>query len=200
MKKILPCLLLFAALSMTGCTLYDPPGDSDKLVTLQDQDYFQKVRKAVLTNDKQWLSTQIALPLCCFPDREHSPVRSREYFIQHYDEIVNPWLRAVIDRQDRQKLTKDWAGVVVGNGVMWIVPFGPVEGPVEKYRIFAIKNTPPAGWTPAPPAPERKPLTFSWPWQKKTAPEAAPAAPAISQPAPATSPATSQTSPGAPSP
>lgn len=174
MKKTLPCLALATALLISGCTLYDNTGDSDRVVTLEDQAYFLQVRKAVVRDDRKWLSTQVALPLCCFPDREHSYIRTRADFINHYDEVFNPYLRDLLRRYDKRKLTKDWAGVAVGKNVMWLVPFGPHGGPL-KYQIFAIKNTPPPGWV-APVVKQEEKKTPLFPFLKKKIPEATPPA------------------------
>ncbi len=71
-------------------------------------------------------------------------IRSKEWFLKHYETVIGPELRANILAQDPEDYLKNYQGLMVGEGSrnIWLEDFGdPGAGIPSNYEIITINNS-----------------------------------------------------------
>lgn len=114
-------------------------------VNAGDRAYFIAIQNAVQKNDKNWLADQIIFPLDVYPTPGKAGVKTRKEFLDRYDEIINDYIRQEVKNQQAGNLAKNWSGLAIGDGAIWVAQLGPEnsnDGP-WKYYITTINNKPP---------------------------------------------------------
>lgn len=98
--------------------------------------FLERLRTAVLTNNREELAALVSYPLHNIVIQKKSRrIYSAEAFLEHYDEIVNKDVQEAIVSQKLENLFCKWSGVMLGDGEVWV---GPVEG--GDIKITQIHN------------------------------------------------------------
>ncbi|ODR95437.1 hypothetical protein AUC69_02765 [Methyloceanibacter superfactus] len=111
-----------------------PPPATAIVLALQD---------AVRTNDKDWFVAHLHFPVRYFGKTKHV-IRSKDWFLSHYDTIIGPELKAAILGQDPEDIFKNYQGLMVGGGShnIWLEDFGdPGGGIPSRFEIITINNS-----------------------------------------------------------
>jgi hypothetical protein len=86
--------------------------DEVNTVTAEEKAYFTAVQSAVVKGDKQWLADQVRPGLTAVSIRgKDVTLGSKKEFLDNYQDIVTPALRAEIGKLKTSDLAKSWKGV-----------------------------------------------------------------------------------------
>ncbi len=102
-----------------------------------------EMQAAVRADDRQWFAEHLHLPVRYY-GQTNRIIRSKEWFVQHYDTILGPALKATILAQDPVNYLKNYQGLMVGEGSrnIWLDDFGdPGAGVPSRYEIITINNS-----------------------------------------------------------
>ncbi len=89
---------------------------------------FNEVQSTIRDDDREGFAALVHYPFtiyrekktCCGSDAVDT-IEDSEEFIEKFDEIVTPGVRAAIKNQDFNKLSLGWRGLGFDLGVLWIV-------------------------------------------------------------------------------
>ena len=132
-------LLVVIAVAIVLLTLQLPHAnaepDIDSKVNLVTE-----LQAAVRADDKEWFVAHLHYPLRYFGKQTHV-ITSKGWFVDHYNTIMGPELKASILAQDPQKYFQNYQGVMVGEGSrnIWFGDFGNDDG--LKFEIITINNS-----------------------------------------------------------
>jgi len=115
-------------------------------VTTNDTSFFERIKKAVLANDIEWLSGAVSYPFVLRRSAGDILLRNRADFGKHSASILTPHLKSEVRNQSPASLFKNWQGLMIGNGVIWFSPVQEKAGEDWKYRIIGIN--PEDRWSP----------------------------------------------------
>ena len=98
------------------------------------------LQAAIRTDDKDWFVANMHFPVRYFGETKQT-IRSKEWFLRHYDTIIGPKLKANLLAQDPEHYFKNYQGLMVGDGGhnIWFADFGDGNG--IKYEIITINNS-----------------------------------------------------------
>ncbi|MGK2923476.1 MAG: hypothetical protein ACSLE4_11955 [Methyloceanibacter sp.] len=98
------------------------------------------LQSAIRTDDKDWFVANMHFPVRYFGETKQT-IRSKEWFLRHYDTIIGPKLKANMLAQDPEHYFKNYQGLMVGDGGrnIWFADFGDGNG--VKYEIITINNS-----------------------------------------------------------
>lgn len=107
-------------------------------ITAQDKAFLERIQKAVLTNDVEWLSGVVSYPIVLKQNDKGITLKNSDDFKKYSASILTPYLKSAVQNQSPDSLFKNWRGVMIGNGVIWFS--GIKEQPDEdwKDRIIGI--------------------------------------------------------------
>lgn len=91
-----------------------------KVDSLKACEYFCRFKNAVLSGQKTVVSHMVKYPLRPVIDKNTVLIKTEKEFIQHYDSIINSWVKKALMDQEVLKLWASWQGVIVGKGEVWI--------------------------------------------------------------------------------
>jgi len=116
----------------------DDPGDEKFLEP--EVAVILALQAAIRTDDKDWFVANLHFPVRYFGETTQT-IRSKEWFLRHYDTIIGPKLKANMLAQDPEHYFKNYQGLMVGNGGrnIWFADFGDGNG--VKYEIITINNS-----------------------------------------------------------
>ncbi len=134
MRTLLPIAAVLALLcaSGAGATESDFQTPETKIVLV--------LQAAVRADDKDWFVAHLHFPVRYFGKTKRT-IRSKAWFLRHYDTIIGPELKASILAQGPDDYLKNYQGLMVGDGGrnIWFADFGGGDG--IKYEIITINNT-----------------------------------------------------------
>jgi hypothetical protein len=144
MKKFIPFL---AFLSLFSVIVFQPaladkgyiaPGypASDYSITAEDKTYFFFLRDAILHGNKEWIADQIDFPIAYGQRGRRGKLKTREEFLNRYEEFFNSNVREEVEKQTPEELFKNWRGISIRGGLIWVEP--PEEGGKIRYSIITI--------------------------------------------------------------
>jgi hypothetical protein len=113
-----------------------------------------ELQAAIRASDKDWFVSRMHYPVRYFGETKQI-IRSKDWFLKHYDTVISLELKASILAQDPEHFFKNYEGLMVGDGGLniWFEDFGgPGAGIPTRYEIITINNTDPVG---APPRQQR---------------------------------------------
>lgn len=103
-----------------------------------DKLFFLQIRKAVLTNDIKWLSEAVLkYPFAIKVAGKTIKLKDKKDFVEHAKLILQPMFKSVVSQQSPETLSKNWEGIMVGNGVIWFTEVEEKDLRVT-YRILSI--------------------------------------------------------------
>ena len=99
-----------------------------------------ELQAAVRAEDKAWFVAHLHYPVRYY-GKQTRVIKSKPWFLDHYQTIIGPELKASILAQDPQKYFQNYQGVMVGEGSrnIWFDDFGEGDGP--KFKIITINNS-----------------------------------------------------------
>lgn len=106
----------------------------------EEQRFFEDFQQAVRTKDKTWVSEHVSYPLVVRNHSRRDTVRSAAEFVLKYDEFISARVSKAVTETDPKQLAKNWSGIRVGHGEVWITavrPRGKTAKPVQCF-ITAI--------------------------------------------------------------
>ncbi len=135
MKTLISAVVLLTSclLSLEAAEMY-PVKPSDKA-------FFDQVRKAVLTDDVEWLSRALSsYPFTVKLKAGQIKLKNEADLKKHAPAILTAKLKEVVRNQSPDSLFKNWQGVMVGSGEIWFSEIGKTNENklVWVYRITAI--------------------------------------------------------------
>jgi hypothetical protein len=135
MMRLLVRMAVALALLQTFLCYANAGADIDPKVNLVTD-----LQAAVRANDQAWFVAHLHYPARYFGKEAHV-IKSKAWFLDHYQTIMGPELKASILAQDPQKYFQNYQGIMVGEGShnIWFDDFG--EGADSKFEIIAINNS-----------------------------------------------------------
>jgi hypothetical protein len=99
-----------------------------------------ETQAAVRADDKDWFVAHLHFPVRYFGETKQT-IRSKDWFLKHYDTVIGPKLKANILAQDPETYLKNYQGLMVGDGGhnIWFSDFG--DDNTVKYEIITINNS-----------------------------------------------------------
>lgn len=138
MRAALIASLILMAVHASSPRADDNPGDAG----LRDPEIavVLALQAAIRTDDKEWFVANMHLPVRYFGETKQT-IRSKEWFLRHYDTIIGPKLKENLLEQDPEHYFKNYQGLMVGDGGrnIWFADFGDGNG--VKYEIITINNS-----------------------------------------------------------
>jgi hypothetical protein len=135
MMRLLVVIAVALALFQSQLCRANAEADIDPKVNLVTE-----LQAAVSADDKAWFVARLHYPVRYFGKQTHV-IKSKAWFLDHYQTIIGPELKASILAQDPQKYFQNYQGVMVGEGSrnIWFDDFGEGDGP--KFKIITINNS-----------------------------------------------------------
>jgi hypothetical protein len=134
MRKVLISAMAFwlAATGAAAAETDDP--------VIPETEIILALQAAIKSDDKDWFVAHMHFPVRYFGKTKHI-IRSKDWFLQHYDTIISPKLGANVLAQDPEDYLKNYQGLMVGDGGynIWFQDFGDGNG--FKYEIITINNS-----------------------------------------------------------
>jgi hypothetical protein len=135
-------VVFFSLILMVAFTIptraEDDPGD--QAFQAPETAVILALQAAIRTDDKDWFVSHLHFPVRYFGETKQT-IRSKDWFLRHYDTIIGPKLKANLLAQDPEQYFKNYQGLMVGDGGrnIWFQDFG--EGNGFKYEIITINNS-----------------------------------------------------------
>src|SRR5215475_1953791 len=102
-----------------------------------------ELQNAIRNDDKKWLADHLHLPVNYF-GKTKQVINSKGWFFKHYATVIGPELKANILKQDAETYSKNYQGVMVGDGGrnIWLDDFGDEgAGVPARFEIITINNS-----------------------------------------------------------
>jgi len=116
----------------------------DCSVTQGDLKFVEQLQAAVSARDTAWIARHVALPLRVNQKGSVHWVKSESDFKAEYDRIFTDKVKAKIAAQPLDTLFKNYVGIMIGHGAVWIYRAPPAtldgEPGVDDYLIFAVNR------------------------------------------------------------
>lgn len=136
--KLLTCLGVLA-LVVTACTHHEVEAQSGRYaLTDNDKLFLEELRSAVRRNDRVWLADRISYPLLVTLDGRRVEIRNKNEFLARYSEVVTCDVQLALERQDPDRLFKNWRGLMIGRGEMWYVAIAPDTNRPSEVDYFVV--------------------------------------------------------------
>ncbi len=109
-------------------------------IVIPETEIIVALQAAIRADDKAWFVAHLHFPVRYFGKTKHV-IRSKEWFLSHYDTIIGPELKARILAQDPDKYFKNYQGLMVGDGGrnIWFKDFGD---PGRGYPVATTRSSP----------------------------------------------------------
>ena len=135
MMRLLVVIAVALALFQSQLCRANAEADIDPKVNLVTE-----LQAAVRAEDKAWFVAHLHYPVRYY-GKQTRVIKSKPWFLDHYQTIIGPELKASILAQDPQKYFQNYQGVMVGEGShnIWFDDFG--EGADSKFQIITINNS-----------------------------------------------------------
>lgn len=129
LRRLLP-LLLFVALPLASVFASAQAGTSpcrsttvDQVLTPKDADaaraFLVELQTALAANDKAKIATMVSFPMTQIHNGKPVRIANAASFLQNFDRIFTPNVRAAVARQTSRCLSATDLGVAVNNGEVW---------------------------------------------------------------------------------
>ncbi|WP_346837989.1 hypothetical protein [Microbulbifer sp. SAOS-129_SWC] len=106
------------------------------------EEFYLKVRKAILSKDYQGLSELMLFPTGLYIGGNPTTVETAEEFVRLGDQILNDRLIQAVYCSNIDNLRSNYEGVMIGQGEIWIVRLDDGRSNTGKSVIFKINNNP----------------------------------------------------------
>jgi len=103
-----------------------------------------ELQAAIRSDDMEWFVAHLHYPVRYFGKETKHVIRSKDWFLRHYDTVIGPALKENILAQDAEHFFKNYQGLMVGDGGLniWFEDFGdPGDGIPSRYEIITINNS-----------------------------------------------------------
>jgi hypothetical protein len=101
----------------------------------------RELQRAIRVDDKRWMADHLHLPVR-YNRKKTLFIKSKAWFLKHYDSVITPQLKASILAQDPEKYSLTYQGLRVGESGccnVWLEDFGDLGGGRGiDYEITAI--------------------------------------------------------------
>jgi len=110
-----------------------------------DLAFVRSLQQAIANDQKIWIADQVSFPIHATLDGRRRMIRTKKQFLARYADIINEQVKTQVAQkagEDLADLFKDWQGIMIGNGVVWIgLTFTDPKKPKDiEYSIIAINN------------------------------------------------------------
>jgi hypothetical protein len=115
----------------------------DADIQIPETEIILAMQAAVRADDKAWFAAHLHLPVRYYGKTFHM-IRSKAWFLKHYETVIGPELRANILAQDPENYLKNYQGLMVGEGSrnIWFQDFGDPGAEIpSNYEIITINNS-----------------------------------------------------------
>lgn len=86
--------------------------------------FFDRLKKAVGSNDKETVASMIDYPFRARIDGKALKIRDAAHFVADYDKIFTAKVKHAIANQSYATLFANWQGVMIGDGEVWFSGVG----------------------------------------------------------------------------
>jgi hypothetical protein len=107
-------------------------------ITDTDKKFLAEVINAVENTNDVWVADHMSYPLSITVSNKTQVVNTREEFKSILSRQLTKDIRAKIIKEARQPLFKNWQGIMIGRGIVWITEFERSENGPPEYEIMAI--------------------------------------------------------------
>jgi hypothetical protein len=130
--------LLLCVLPVSGRAL----ASDDYPVTEEEKAFVTAIRKAVDSHDVPWMAANVNFPIKAGIDGRRMTIKNKGQFARLYDKIIDAHVKSVVDAQNIDELWKNWRGIMIGSGEIWVGAACEQRGCQGKvaYFISAINN------------------------------------------------------------
>ena len=129
--RILFCFLaILSALSSRGGDFYP--------ITEADKKFLSQVVDAASRKDTAWIASHMNYPLYVFSEKGKRLVRNKDEFVPVLKRELTDKIAARIAAEAKKPLFKNWQGVMVGDGLVWLTELQSDEDSHPRYAILAI--------------------------------------------------------------
>lgn len=87
---------------------------------LDYKELFHAFRSAVAQRDAETVASLVSYPITVTQDSVQSTYVDASEFVEFYDDIITPEIRAAVVDQDYGSLSVSGDGIMLGNGEVWI--------------------------------------------------------------------------------
>jgi hypothetical protein len=112
---------------------------SDMYGTTEEiEGFMQKVKTAILTDDKEWIATHVRYPTRQVLAKGYTSINTKQDFIKYYDQFINAKFKEKIKHASTTNLFNKNGLAMLGDGEIWI---GNTPNSTESkydFIIFAI--------------------------------------------------------------
>ncbi|MBI3901773.1 MAG: hypothetical protein HY306_02320 [Nitrosomonadales bacterium] len=125
-------LLILLSISCANVYAFDAIRKGQAL-TKEDTGFFLKLREAVKKNDVKWICDRISYPLTIKLKGKAFKIKTSKACHSKYSEMFPAEVKAIIASQMPDELFKNWRGLMIGRGEVWVTPI--LRGSKEKQEI-----------------------------------------------------------------
>jgi hypothetical protein len=108
---------------------------SMETVDAKVESFLRKTKKAILTNDKTWLSKNTKFPLTLYSRKDKLKIKNSKDFVKKYSLIITKKLKESIQESCICDIFANSNGTMIANGSIWINEFDK-----KGLKISAINN------------------------------------------------------------
>ena len=116
-------LLTVSAITFSGQETSSPPlgcrYEGDAADCKDAFSFFHKLKAAVSANQRDSVALMVRYPVRTEIDDKPVWIATRQSFLAHYDEVVNPAERCAITAAADSDVWGNWQGYTIGSGVVW---------------------------------------------------------------------------------
>lgn len=110
-------------------------GDASIKNVVALKQFILKLKKWSEADNRDSIAASIKYPLI-----GRSDITSSAQFLKEYDKIFTPKIKELLKDQNIGELYKNFTGVKIGNGEMWIANISETDNEPEIYKITTINN------------------------------------------------------------
>lgn len=129
MKWLSAFFLLFVPL-----LIYAGGDESGYKIYKEDIIFFEKVKKALRSNDRTWIATHIHYPICTVVGSSRVLIRGPKELEQYYSQVFDKAVVRKIVGQDSSHLFVNWEGRMAADGALWFDVIG------NDYSIISVNG------------------------------------------------------------
>jgi ankyrin repeat protein len=101
--------------------------------------FMKKVKRAIETEDKEWMADHIHYPISAMlPGENKITMNDKQQFISYFEQIFHPAFKEKIKASNVDDLSTNQYGTMLGNGWIWVENFSTDN--TIAYQIYAINN------------------------------------------------------------
>jgi|ERR1051325_1077497 hypothetical protein len=134
MRIVLALLFSFFAIKSPG-RASDSVGFA---VTEADKRFLSEALDAVSKNDADWIAEHMAYPLSVTTSKGKRIVKKKAEFTAIVKRELSASVRAKIAADAKKPLFKNWQGVMIGDGILWLSQYRLNDRAPWEYKISAI--------------------------------------------------------------